>query len=93
MAVIRDDSQQTTANITIVDDDGTRKTVACASCHIWQGKGMTFTLDAMDDAAGVDEESMAAVRASIAAYMGEEIQKAAALGVPVAMPVLANDAG
>lgn len=93
MAVIRDDSQQTTANITVVDDDGTRKTVACASCHIRPGKGMTFTLDAMDEAAGVDEESMAAVRASIAAYMGEEIQKAAALGVPVAMPVLASDAG
>ena len=36
---------------------------------------------------------MAAVRASIATYMGDEIQKAAALGVPVAMPTLANDVG
>ena len=93
MAVIRDDSQQTTANITVVGDDGTRTTVVCASCHIRPGKGMTITLDVMDDATNVSAENMAAVRASIAAYMGEEIQKAAALGVPVAIPIVTGDAG
>ena len=93
MAVIRDDSQQTTANITVVGDDGTRTTVVCAFCHIRPGKGMTITLDVMDDATDVSAENMAAVRASIATYIGDEIQKAAALGVPVAMPTLANDVG
>ena len=93
MAVIRDDSQQTTANITVIGDDRIRKTVACASCNIRPGKGMTFTLDVMDDATDISDENMKAVRASIAAYMGEEIQKAATLDVPVAMPTLASDAG
>ena len=55
MAVIRDNSQQTTANVMIVQGDGERKTVATASCHIRPGKGMSINVDILDDAATASE--------------------------------------
>jgi hypothetical protein len=85
MAVVRDNSQQTTANVMIVQGDGERKTVATASCHIRPGKGMSINVDILDDAATA-AENVADVTATIAAYIGEEVAKAVQLGIPVALP-------
>jgi hypothetical protein len=85
MAVVRDDSQQTTANVNIVDSDGNRRTVASATCHIRPGKGVTFSMEVLDDAA-ISAANIDDVRGTVAAYMAEEITKAAALGLPVALP-------
>lgn len=85
MIVVRDDSQQTTANVNVVESDGTRKTVASATCYIRPGKGMNFSVDVLDDAA-IKPENIDAVKETIADYMAEEIEKAAALDVPVMMP-------
>lgn len=85
MAVIRDNSQQTTANVMIVQGDGERKTVATASCHIRPSKGMSINVDILDDAATA-AENVADVTATIAAYIGEEVAKAVQLGIPVALP-------
>lgn len=90
MAVVRDNSQQTTANMNVVESDGSRKTAVCASCHIRPGRGMTITLDLMEEAGSISAENMEAVRQNVADYMAEEITKAAALGVPVAMPTAAT---
>lgn len=84
MAVIRDNSQQTTANVAIVQN-GERKTVATASCHIRPGRGMSINVDILDDAACAGEAA-AEVAETIAAYIGEEVAKAARLGIPVALP-------
>ena len=82
MAVVRDNSQQTTASVNVVDSDGTRKTVASATCHIRPNKGMSINVDILDDAASATDNAED-VRAIIAAYIAEEIAKAAALGIPV----------
>ena len=83
MAVIRDNSQQTTANVAIAQD-GERKTVATASCHICPGRGMSINVDILDGAACAG--AAAEVAETIAAYIGEEVAKAARLGIPVALP-------
>ena len=85
MAVLRDDSQQTTANINVVDGDGNRKSVASATCHIRPNKGMTISVDVQDEAA-TNAANFTDVSETIAAYLAEEITKAAALGVPIALP-------
>ena len=85
MAVIRDNSQQTTANVMIVQGDGERKTVATASCHIRPGKGMSINVDILDDAATA-AENVADVTGTIAAYIGEEVAKAVQLGIPWRCP-------
>lgn len=83
MAVVRNDSQQTTASMYVVDADGTRRCVASATCHIRPGKGLTFSLDLLEE---IGEADAPEVAARVADYMAEEIAKAAALGVPVALP-------
>lgn len=85
MAVIRDDSQQTTANVNLVDSTGNQRTIASATCHIRPGKGMTISVDVQDSLA-TSVDNLADVQATITAYMAAEITKAAALGVPVALP-------
>lgn len=82
MAVVRDDSQQTTANIGIVDEGGNRRTVASVTCQIRPSRGMTISLDVLDEAA-TNAANRAEVASIVATYMAEEIAKAAALGVPV----------
>ena len=71
----------------IVAGDGSRMTVATATCHIRPGKGLTFSIDVLDDAAS-SEGNIDSVRAAIGAYMTEEITKAAELGVPIALPTV-----
>ncbi len=83
MAIIRSDSQQTTANISVTREDGERVQAVSASCHIRPGKGMSINVDVLDTAT-ITEANRDEVGAAVAQYIAEEITKAATLGVPVA---------
>lgn len=83
MAIIRSDSQQTTASIGVNREDGERVQAVSASCHIRPGKSMSINVDVLD-AAAITDENRAEVGAAVAQYITEEMAKAAELGVPVA---------
>lgn len=83
MAIIRSDSQQTTANISVTREDGERVQAVSASCHIRPGKSMSINVD-MLDAAAITDANRDEVGTAVAQYITEELAKAAALGVPVA---------
>ncbi len=85
MAIIRDDSQQTTASMAVTTESGERRQAASASCHIRPGKGMSINVDVLE-ATAITEENRAELAAAIAEYIGDELRKAAALGVPVGVP-------
>ena len=85
MAVIRDDSQQTTANVSVVGEGGERKQVVSASCHIRPNRGASINVDVLD-AAAITDANRAEVCSAVAEYISEELAKAAALGVPVGVP-------
>lgn len=83
MAIIRSDSQQTTANISVTREDGERVQAVSASCHIRPGKSMSINVD-MLDAAAITDANRDEVGSAVAQYITEELAKAATLGVPVA---------
>lgn len=83
MAIIRSDSQQTTANISVTRKDGERVQAVSASCHIRPGKSMSINVD-MLDAAAITDANRDEVGSAVAQYITEELAKAATLGVPVA---------
>lgn len=85
MNIIRDDSQQTTANLSITTPGGERRQAVSASCHIRPGKGMAISVDVLDESA-VTDETRAELAGAVAAYIGDELRKAASLGVPVGVP-------
>ena len=82
MPVIRDDSQQTTAHVAVVND-GERLQAVSASCHIRPGKSVSINVDVLD-ASAITEANRAEVCRVVAVYITDELAKAAALGVPVA---------
>lgn len=84
MAIITDCSQQTSRAYTVTGSDGERRTVVTASCHIRPGKSMTISLDVHE--AAIIGDDRASVAQAFAAYLAEEISKAAALGIPVVLP-------
>lgn len=83
MAVIRNDSQQTTANISVTREDGERVQAVSASCHIRPGRSVSINVDTLD-AAVITDANRDEVSAAVAQYITEELAKAATLGVPVA---------
>lgn len=83
MAIIRSDSQQTTANISVTREDGERVQAVSASCHIRPGRSMSINVDVLD-AAAITDDNHAEVSAAVTQYITEEMAKAATLGVPVA---------
>ena len=85
MAIIRDDSQQTTASISIINENGERKQVVSASCHIRPGKGASINVDVLDEAAITDANRLE-VCGAVAQYIREGLARAAEQGVPVALP-------
>lgn len=85
MAIIRDDSQQTTASMSVTMENGERRQAVVVSCHIRPGRGMSITVDVQDTAA-ITEDNRAELSAAIAEYIGDELHKAAELGVPVGVP-------
>lgn len=81
-------SQQTTANI--YNDKGSERVLAVsATCSIRPGRGLKISIDISDSDAleGVKEEAAA----GLAAYLGQELQKAAGLGIPIALPTAQSD--
>lgn len=83
MAVIRNDSQQTTANISVTREDGERVQAVSASCHIRPGRSVSINVDTLD-AAVITDANRDEVSVAVAQYITEELAKAATLGVPVA---------
>ena len=83
MAVIRNDSQQTTASISVTREDGEHVQAVSASCHIRPGKSMSINVDVLDSAA-ITDDNRADISAAVAQYIAEETAKADTLGVPVA---------
>ncbi len=83
MAVIRNDSQQTTANISVTREDGERVQAVSASCHIRPGRSVSINVDVLDTAA-ITDDNRAEIGAAVTQYITEEMAKAATLGVPVA---------
>lgn len=85
MAIIRDDTQQTGAHLSVTMPDGERRQAVSATCHINPGKSMSISVDVLD-AAAITGDNRAALAAAVAEYIGEELRKAARLGVPVDVP-------
>lgn len=83
MAIIRSDSQQTTASISVTCEDGERVQAVSASCHIRPGKSMSINVDVLD-AAAITDANRDEVGTAVAQYITEEMAKAVTLGVPVA---------
>lgn len=83
MAVVRDNTQATTANAVVVDDEGNRATAATVSCHIRPNKGMSFSIDILDST--LASANIAEVTEMVKTYLQEEIAKASALGIPVTL--------
>ena len=83
MTIIRDDSQQTTASLSVTTENGERRQVASANCHIRPGKGVSINVDVLDGTL-ITNENRAELCAAITQYISEELAKATALGVPVA---------
>lgn len=85
MAIIRDDSQQTTASLSVTTDSGERRQAVIVNCHIRPGKGLSVNVDVLETDA-VTDANRAELAAAVASYLGDELRKAAALGVPVGIP-------
>lgn len=85
MNIIRDDTQQTSAHLSVATPDGERKQAVSATCHINPGKSMSISVDVLD-AAAITDDARAELSAAVADYIGDELRKAAQLGVPVDVP-------
>ena len=81
-------SQQTTACWSTEKGGGGVRGVS-ATCSIRPGRGLNISIDISDSDAleGVKEEAAA----GLAAYLGQELQKAAGLGIPIALPTVQSD--
>lgn len=76
-------SQQTTTNV-FSNRDGVRVLAASATCSIRPNRGMSISIDVADKAAL--ENVWAEAATGISTYLGKEIRKAAAQGIPVSSP-------
>ena len=85
MAIEKIDTQQTSCNAMAVID-GVRRQVASAVCAIRPGKGMNISIELMPESAQLTEEDFAEITAMYTVYIAGEIEKAARLGIPVALP-------
>lgn len=83
MAIERSDTQQTTCNISVRRGDD-RIQAATASCAIRPGRSMSFSVDLYLDQ--MDEATAEEIRTAFTAYLAQEIEKAAACGIPVGNP-------
>ena len=81
MAIERSDSQQTTCNA-MAELNGERRMVASATCSIRPGKSLNISVNLMDGAEQADQSEISGI---FSEYLKEEIEKAAALGIPVAL--------
>ena len=76
-------SQQTTANI--YNDKGSERVLAVsATCSIRPGRGLNISID-------ISDSDALEAAAGLAAYLGQELQKAAGLGIPIALPTAQSD--
>lgn len=82
----RSDSQQTTCSA-MATVDGERRAVASATVSIRPQRGMTFSVDWLDNnQERISEADRAAIAALFADYLAAEMDKAAAHGIPVVRP-------
>lgn len=84
MTIERSDSQQTTCNATAIIN-GERRQVASATCSIRPGSAMNISIDLMEDV-DLTPEDLAEITGIFAGYLADEIEKAAGLGIPIALP-------
>ena len=84
MTIERSDSQQTTCNATAVIN-GERRQVATATCSIRPGSAINISVDLMGDVE-LTADDLAEITHMFAGYLAGEIEKAARLGIPVALP-------
>ena len=87
-------SQQTTANV--YNDKGSERVLAVsATCSIRPGRGLNISIDISDSDAleGVKEEAAAGRAGHLGEERakGQELQKAAGLGIPIALPTAQSD--
>lgn len=80
----RNDSMQTTCNATATVN-GEKRQVASATCTIRPGRGFTFTVDLVPGP-DLTLDDKAEIADMYASFLEGQISKAAALGIPVALP-------
>ena len=81
MAILTENSQQTTCNVVIQGGDG-RSTTAGTASSIRPGRGWTVSVDVLESSALTDE-NRAEVAEKLAEYLTQEAHKAAGLSIPV----------
>lgn len=79
----RKDSQQTSAYISLTDENGIRKTAVVCTCQIRVDESMSIMIEVHDPAARAPE-NRAQIEAQTGAWIAESIAKAQGLGIPVA---------
>ena len=84
MTIERSDSQQTTCNAFAIIN-GERRQVASATCSIRPGSAMNISVDLMGDVE-LGPADMEEITEMFSGYLADEIEKAAGLGIPVALP-------
>lgn len=84
MAIIRNDSQQTMANISVTREDGQRVQVVSASCHIRPEKGLSINVDTLD-ATAITDANRSEVGEAVVQFIIEQLSRATEQGVPVAL--------
>ncbi len=82
MAIIMDNSQQTSLTLYAEGANGARAPAVSAMCSIRPGKSVTINVD-VNDAAALETAGIEAARTAIGQYIAQELGKAAALGLPV----------
>lgn len=82
MSIKRSDSQQTTCIATLVSEEGERRQAASATCSIRPGKGLTFSIDVMEDS-GLSDDDKKAMADMFGEYLMAELKKARGLDLPI----------
>lgn len=81
----RSDSQSTTLNA-ILTIDGERMQAATACCTIRPDRGINLSVDLNVSRSKLDDGMIREIADLFAGYIRDEIDKAAALGLPVGLP-------
>lgn len=80
MAISCENSQQTTLNVVEQGADGEAVTAASVTCYIRPGQTLNISLEVRN--AEITSENIGSVAAAIGEYLGSELAKAAATGIP-----------
>lgn len=79
----RKDSQQTSAYISLTDENGAKKTAIICTCQIRVDESMSIMIEVHDPAVRA-AENRPQIEAQIGAWIAESITRAQGLGIPVA---------